>query len=106
MQRANENLNIKLCDGITFDKFVGLNESVRMIQSLFGSKLFFLLNISWYCYQIVVNEFIFVVNNTNINKSTVMAKEKSPTKDKNKKEPEKNLKEKRAEKKAKRESKR
>jgi hypothetical protein len=54
----------------------------------------------------VVNEFIFVVNSTNINKSTVMAKEKSPTKDKNKKEPEKNLKEKRAEKKAKRDGKR
>ena len=35
-----------------------------------------------------------------------MSKEKSPTKDKNKKEPEKNLKEKRAEKKAKRDNKR
>ena len=54
----------------------------------------------------MVNEFIFVANSTNINKSTVMAKEKSPTKDKNKKEPEKNLKEKRAEKKAKRDGKR
>jgi len=54
----------------------------------------------------VVNEFIFVVNNTNFIKTTVMTKEKSPTKDKNKKEPEKNLKEKRAEKKAKREGKR
>ena len=38
-------------------------------------------------------------------KIAAMSKEKSPTKDKNKKEPEKNLKEKRAEKKAKREGK-
>ena len=53
-----------------------------------------------------LNWYAFIWLETFINKTTVMTKEKSPTKDKNKKEPEKNLKEKRAEKKAKRDGKR
>ena len=47
---------------------------------------------------------IYIINS--FIKTTAMSKEKSPVKEKNKKEPEKNLKEKRAEKKAKREGKR